>query len=585
MTDDALDIASAVAFGKVARVDTNRVLINVQDDDAVTRMSVGNLVAIDGTLSTEYLVGIVDAITRALSDETVLDEVTDEKLNVAEPRDVVRVALVGTFRTKYGNESNVFKRGADSFPQIDRDARLLEGPLLQGFMSSLSAHVPDNKRLGLGRFVADTNAMAIADGNRLFQRHAALLGSTGAGKSWTVALILERARQLDFPNLIVLDMHGEYGPLTQERESGNPAIATSMRIAGPGDSPEDPSVLFLPYWLLTHEELTALLIDQTEQTAHNQHARIAHHVLELKRESLQGNQYREVRETFTLDSPIPYRITDLIERLNGDNTERVARGDGKGTKQGDYYGRFGRLIARIESKVADRRYGFLFAPPDNTLDYEWLPVIAQRLLGSSSTVPGIKVIDFSEVPSDVLPLVAAVLGRSLYDVQFWMAPDRRTPLCFVCDEAHLYLPVRDEGGVVQERALGVFERIAKEGRKYGVALMVISQRPADVSRTILSQCNNFIVMRLTNDRDQSVVRRLMPDALASLVDIVPLLDRGEALILGDAMVLPTRVRLDKPSVHPDSRTRDFWTDWAELSPEADSIAAGVEALRRQSRER
>jgi DNA helicase HerA-like ATPase len=153
----------------------------------------------------------------------------------------------------------------------------------------------------------------------------------------------------------------------------------------------------------------------------------------------------------------------------------------------------------------------------------------------------------------------------------------------LCDEAHLYLPVKDDADPIQKQALGSFERIAKEGRKYGVSIVVVSQRPSDVSRTILSQCNNFLALRLTNETDQSVVKKLVPDAFGGVTDVLPLLDTGEALLLGDAMLLPTRVRLDKPTVEPYSATRKFWKEWAEDAPNDRAIGTAVEALRAQSR--
>ena len=170
------------------------------------------------------------------------------------------------------------------------------------------------------------------------------------------------------------------------------------------------------------------------------------------------------------------------------------------------------------------------------------------------------------MPSDVLPVVTGVFARLLYDVQFWMQPEKRTPFVFVCDEAHLYLPVREDADAVEKQALYSFERIAKEGRKYGVSLLVVSQRPSDVSRTILSQCNNFLILRLTNDQDQNVVRRLMPDSLAGVLDGLPLLDTGEALLLGDAILLPARIKLKFPTIEPLSQTRNFWQEWGEKGP-------------------
>lgn len=155
----------------------------------------------------------------------------------------------------------------------------------------------------------------------------------------------------------------------------------------------------------------------------------------------------------------------------------------------------------------------------------------------------------------------------------------------ICDEAHLYLPIKDDADSTQKQALYNFERIAKEGRKYGVSLIPVSQRPSDVSKTILSQCNNFVVLRLTNDRDKSVIKNLLPDTLKSTIDLLPLLDVGEALVVGDAILLPSRILLDKPSAdhRPVSATRNFWDDWDMISQNTENITESVEAVRKQSR--
>jgi hypothetical protein len=585
--DDNPDFADESPLGRVIRVDTSRVTIDVENHTVLTRVSVGNLVAIQGSTRLEFLVGIVDRVTRDTVEEAIFDEDTAEnEVRVDETeRDLVRAVLVGTYRVVSGDQGAAFKRGADSFPQIDRSCYLIEGGALQRLMSLFAEGLADDEQLRLGHFVADASAVAVADGNRLFQRHAALLGSTGTGKSWAVALILERASHLSHPNLLVFDMHGEYRPLT-EATGGASAIAQGLRIAGPADAvtPAD-DALFLPYWLLNHEEMLALLLDRSDQNAPNQAARLSYHIRELKREALEAAGQADTAATFTVDSPVPYKLTELLDRLRADDTERGVNPDTNREKNGPFNGTLTRFIDRLATRSGDRRYAFLFQPPANTLEYGWLAKIALRLLCSSGEVPGIKVVDFSEVPSDVLPIVAGVLARTLYDIQFWMNKEDRTPIAFVCDEAHLYLPVAESTTGAEGRALAAFERIAKEGRKYGVSLFVVSQRPSDVSRTILSQCNNFIAMRLTNDQDQAVVRRFTSESLAGLVDVLPLLDVGEALILGDAVLLPTRVRLDKPTIQPASATRKFWTDWATVQPSADGIAAGVEALRRQARER
>lgn len=217
--------------------------------------------------------------------------------------------------------------------------------------------------------------------------------------------------------------------------------------------------------------------------------------------------------------------------------------------------------------------------------YNWLANLACRLLGYQSGQKGIKIIDFSEVPSDVLPVVTGTLARLLYDIQFWMNEQKRTPFTLVCDEAHLYLPIKEDADAVQKQALYNFERIAKEGRKYGVSILAVSQRPADVSKTILSQCNNFVVLRLTNERDKGVIKNLLPDSLKSTIEFLPLLDVGEALVVGDAILLPSKIVLDKPldTHRPISATKDFWDEWDNNEPDNDTINEAIEALRKQCR--
>lgn len=581
-TTTPIDFTAGGALGRIVGVDTGRASIDVHDHELLTQVAIGDLIAVRGAMKTEHLIGVVDRVTRSADDEPLFEEETEAGDVPVEggQRDLVRIVLVGTYRSVDGNRKNVLKRGADSFPQIDREAFLVKGAGLQALMSLFATGLKKDERLELGHFVADVSANAIADGNKLFQRHAALLGSTGTGKSWAVALILERAAALAHSNLIVFDMHGEYTPLT---EGGSP-VATGYRIAGPGDVENpDHKALFLPYWALNQEEMLALLLERGDQNAPNQASHFASIVRELKGQTAEAAGATEVAATFTVDSPIPYSIDELLKRLRADDTERLPSTQKGKDKGGPLFGKLTRFINRLAAKRDDRRYAFLLQPPKETEEYGWLAKQAAQLLRADTENPGIKVIDFSEVPSDILPVVAGVLARTLYDIQFWLNEEQRTPLALVCDEAHLYLPVVEETDALAGRALAAFERIAKEGRKYGVALFVISQRPSDVSRTILSQCNNFIAMRLTNDRDQGVIRRFVSDSLAGLIDALPLLDVGEALVLGDAMLLPTRVKLNKPTIEPASATRDFWTEWGSDAPDPDAIATAVEALRRQVR--
>lgn len=584
MTSPAIKLADSEYLGKVSAVDTNKVVIIVDDHDKMTKICVGNLVAIQGTLTSEYLIGIIDRATRSTIERMLLDEPedgSDSSIDVSESQqDLLKVVLIGTYRTVDGDKRNTFKRGADSFPQIDKRCYQLTANNLQNFMNILSADVPEEERMTLGQYIADKNATAVANGDKFFQRHAAILGSTGSGKSWTVTLILEKAANLTYSNMVVLDMHGEYSPLCDAKTG----FAEQFKIAGPGDLNGDKeNILFLPYWTLNREEMLAMILDRSDSNAPNQASRFTEHVRQLKSETLSSLGKSDVLETFTVDSPIFYNLHALIERLKQDNIERKLNEDTKKMNNGEWNGKLTRFIARLESKIEDRRYGFLFQPPEETQNYEWLAKMIGSLFTTGSGKRGIKIIDFSEVPFDVLPIVVGVFARIIYNVQFWMSPQERHPITFVCDEAHLYLPVKDDADASEKRALEAFERIAKEGRKYGVSLLVVSQRPSDVSRTILSQCNNFLVLRLTNDQDQNVVKRLVPDSMVGLTDILPLLDTGEALLFGDSILLPTRIKVDIPKLKPDSATRKFWTDWSRKEPEQDAVFRAIETMRKQTR--
>lgn len=380
------------------------------------------------------------------------------------------------------------------------------------------------------------------------------------------------------PNIIVFDIHGEYTPLC-EQENG---YGQSYKIAGPGDlEDESENLIFLPYWLLNRDEMLSMILDRSDSNAPNQASRFTLHIRNLKEAKLRELNKENVLRTFTVDSPIPFDIDSLAKELNEDDTRK---GQGKnGPVKGEWEGKLTRFISRLETKILDKRYGFLFQPNKKTIEYNWLSDLLCRLIGDSKNNRGIKIIDFSEVPSDVLPIVTGIIARMLFDVQLWMEEDKRIPFALMCDEAHLYLPVQDEADTVQKQALGNFERIAKEGRKYGISLVAISQRPSDVSKTILSQCNNFLVLRLSNDRDKSVIRNLLPDALKGIIDQLPLLDVGEAIAVGDAILLPSRILLNKPSLTPRSATRNFWMEWDTKVADNDAIVEAVENMRCQTK--
>ena len=439
-------------------------------------------------------------------------------------------------------------------------------------MKVISSTGDNNQALELGTYTMDESAIAYIDGDKLFQRHAALLGSTGSGKSWTVTSILESASKLPSSNLVVFDLHGEYKELSYARQ---------LRIPGPEElGNRTDELLYLPYWLLNADEIQAMFIDRSEFSAHNQVMVFQDSVIKEKKETLTKLGKQDILAAFTIDSPIPFSLENVLQNLSNLN-EEMEQG-ARGLKQGAFYGQFSRLLTRIRSKLSDKRYGFLFQAPKSEHQYEAMSVIADKLMNYNGVNSQIKVIDFSEVPSDILPIIVGLVARMIYQIQFWTDRDKRKPLAFVCDEAHLYLPKKEGQNPAEKRALEAFEKIAKEGRKYGVSLLIVSQRPSDVSSTILSQCNNVIALRLTNSDDQNTVKKLMPESLESLLEVLPIMDIGEALVVGDAVLLPSRIKVNPPKEKPLSATIDFWTEWSKSADDPDLIAA-VENMRRQGR--
>jgi len=562
-------------LGTVLQVDTRRVSISAKDEHLM-RASIGKLVVLRRGTVDDWLIGMVDRIVRQLVTTDTAE--SDEEMSNTNIRDAlplsgnaVTVTLVGMVRWSIEKSQHEFTRSLLDLPDIGQDCFVLKGNSLKSFMGLLVKKVDVEQALEIGKYALDSDATAYMDGDKFFQRHAALLGSTGSGKSWTVATILERAAKLPSANLIVFDLHGEYRKLS---------YADHLRIPGPDDlGNANAKLLYLPYWLMNAEELISMFIDSSEFTAHNQTMVFQDTVVSEKKKGLIAENKTEILESFTVDSPVPFEISKVIAHIKSLNEEMVQ--GVRGLKKGDFNGQFSRLLARIATKLNDRRYGFLFQAPASMHKYESFHSLADQLLAFSDKHKGIKVIDFSEVPSDVLPVMLGIVGRLIYYLQFWMPDEKRHPVALVCDEAHIYLP-KDKGNPNQQRALDNFEKIAKEGRKYGVSLMIVSQRPSDVSSTILSQCNNVMALRLTNSNDISAVKNMMPESMTSFMEMLPVLDIGEALVVGDAVLLPSRIRINQPNEKPLSATIDFWTEWSRTDVSPDWVLA-AENMRRQRR--
>ena len=552
-------------IGKVQYVDTGNVTIKIEKDELVNSVQVNQIVQVMSSKTNEKIIGLV---TKILRKSSPLDTAEEEMTEVSE--NTIKVNLVGTLKEKDGIKKHVFKRTLNTVPSLEAECFLLQGQELSEFMKAISTG--SSNPLTIGKYTMSEESLANLDGNKFFQRHAVIVGGTGSGKSWTVANILEKAANLKSVNVIVFDIHGEYTPL---KDLPNSQL---LKIAGPGDKPGNDQNLFLPYWLLSYEEMAAMLLDRSDTNAPNQSRALFDLILKEKRKTVNAANDVATEANLTVESPVPYDIDSVLNELKRLDVEMIQ--GVRSEKQGPLNGKLTRFVQRLESKITDKRLNFLFNGDDSLLAYDWIKNLIERLLGFGNN-NGVKIIDFSEVPSDILPLITGLIARLIFTVQQWTDAEDRHPIAVFCDEAHLYLPVSASDNM-DERGLRNFERIAKEGRKYGVSLVVISQRPADVSKTILSQCGNFIAMRLTNPEDQYVIRRLFPDNLGDFAEMLPILDVGEGLVVGDASLLPSRVIIDKPHIQPNSSTVDFWEKWSE-DRKSSTWDKAVKALRQQQK--
>lgn len=568
------NFADHEALGSVSSVDTNTVIVEVADIELLRRLQVNRLAILQSSKPGQHLIGLITQVTR----KKIPVESTENDLDPVTELNLCKIVLIGTMSDRIGVQENVFRRTLESVPEIDANCFSLEGDNLTGFMRVISHAANIENALIIGKYTLDDNAIAYLNGNKLFQRHAFIGGSTGSGKSWTTARIIEQVAELRNANAIIFDIHGEYAPLTSNGIS-------HFKIAGPGDIEAgrglSDGIVHLPYWLLSYEALVSFFVDRSDQNAPNQSMIMAREVNNAKQLYLEQRKESELLKNFTIDSPVPFRLEDILSSLNQINTETVQ--GSRGDKQGEFFGKLSRMISRLENKISDRRLGFLFQGGGETLEFSWLHKLSAALFGSSEEKDGggVKIIDFSEVPSDILPLIVSLVARVAFSVQQWTPANLRHPVALFCDEAHLYLPDKSNASASDEISIQIFERIAKEGRKYGASLVVISQRPSEVNKTILSQCSNFIAMRLTNAEDQGVIKKLLPDSLGGFSDILPTLDTGEALVVGDASLIPSRIRVDEPRNKPNSGTVDFWSVW-QLDTAPDRLKVAINNWRMQS---
>lgn len=561
------------SFGKVYGVDTKKVTINVSDEKFLNELKINDLVVFNGNEATEKLIGIINKVVKKINGINTWDDVDVSE----QSSNSCIVSLIGTFHTKYGIKENIFKRVVNSYPEINSDCFRADNTILPYIMNALKSESTAN--FIVGKYSSDKSVDAILDGNKFFQRHACIVGSTGSGKSYTVVNILERADELPYSNIILFDLHGEYNELSYAKQIKIGCAENDLKI---------------PLWFFNYEEIHSLFIESSEGTSSNQRAAVINFILKQKKLYIENNMPKFSPDIVTADTTVPFSSKSLLEYLDYQNTleegtgEFIKSGSNEGkekTRQGQYYGKLTNLITRLQTKIDDKKYGFVFDENETNKD-NFLNNFIDEVMSFSNNK--IKIIDLSEVPSDMLPIIIGIITRLVYEVQFWNYPNKkaaqRHPLALICDEAHIYMP-NDSSKLksVEKKSLEIFEKIAKEGRKYGVGLVVVSQRPAELNTTIFSQCNNILALKITNDRDKSAVAGMLSDSMIGIIDLLPNLDVGECVVVGDSIMIPTKIILrDDLKEKPKSSTVNFWDRWKDQANTVYDLSLAIENMIKQS---
>jgi DNA helicase HerA-like ATPase len=522
-------------------------IIGITGSGAVVRLFKRTTADEDADVTIGRMIGIV-AETSLIVGVVVRMNVQPSKEE--DPRDgslVADVDFMGELRN-YGSDKPSFQRGVSTYPTI--------GNLIQRLASEDIANIHDvghGETIEVGRLRLDPTIPAFINFDELLRKHFAVVGTTGVGKSTSVALILQEIlKKKANLRIFLIDPHNEYGQCF-----GDMAHVVS------------PKNLMLPFWLFNFEEIVDVFF--RGRPGVEEEMEILQELIPLAKAQFaaggKGDRLllRRSGTGYTADTPVPYRISDLVKLID----ERMGKLENR-----SIWTKYHRLITRIETLGHDSRYTFMF----NNLFIEDLMV---QVLGDLFRLPidgkPITVMQLAGFPAEVLDSVVSVMCRMAFEFGVWS--DGAAPLLVACEEAHRYAPADKKQGFGP--TLKALSRIAKEGRKYGVFLGCITQRPADLDATILSQCSTVFAMRLANDRDQAIIRSAVPDAGSSLVAFLPSLGNREGIAFGEGVPLPTRFRFkDVPADRqPRSQSGDHVRLDANGEVDLDFIHAVVDRWR------
>ncbi|MES2654303.1 MAG: ATP-binding protein [Bacteroidota bacterium] len=516
----------------------------------------------------------------------------DEETESTPPSFVLEVKLTGTLDTE--GDVLKFERGGHGIPLPPNNGiTLLSEEELTGIFTT---RITENERFFFSRLTT-SNLKVPVNGNKFFNKHFAIVGSTGSGKSHTVAKVIQEAVKqknseysgLNNSHIVVFDIHGEY----------EQAFPNAQKL--------NASNLSLPYWMLNGDEIEQLFLDTGDRNNYNQSSVLRKIITENKKKHNPGI------DKIHFDSPLKFDIVEVYnclynfqnETVNAKASDRyMIRGHegaytgsnsivetdgllltpetriekyftqsfefipnrGSNVNKGTYAdGTLDKFIERLENKIKNSRLDFLFGNDSRDVSFE--DTVKQFIGFKTGMQANITIINLGGIPFEVLSITVSLISRLLFDFAFFLnkvlkaGAKTETPLLLLYEEAHIYVPKSDL--LKYKSSKLAIERIAKEGRKYGVTLGIVSQRPSEISETIFSQCNNFIAMRLTNPEDQNYVKRLLPDTLGNLTETLPTLQSGEALLIGESIVLPSLVKIDRCDPEPKSSDIEYFEIWKE----------------------
>ncbi|MBL8708929.1 MAG: DUF87 domain-containing protein [Rhodospirillaceae bacterium] len=540
MTPETRAMDLDTRFGRVIAVSGTRVVGLIDPQSPAKAPRVGELVKIVTANSTVF--GFVTALS-----------IDHPAANGAQELRRVELELVGEIDHR-ANGNAVFQRGVATYPSLD-------DPLLPAMGDDLRrvftrpGRTEDGARIG--SLHQDPSIPAVIVPGELLGKHFAVLGTTGAGKSCAITTILRAILgQHQAAHIVILDPHNEYATAFP----GQAEIVT----------PED---LELPYWLLNFEELREMVIG-TGSPQPDADAVILNQVVTQAKRNMAPDP--EAALAITVDTPLPYRLSDVAKIIDA--------ALGKLDRPADMAA-YHRIKERFQHMQQDRRLAFMFPGGGSVTALQGLITRDNmaKILGRLFRVPvagkPVTVLDTSGVPAEILNVVVSLLCRMSFDFALWN--EQKAPVLLVCEEAHRYAPEDERAGF--EPTKRALSRIAKEGRKYGVSLCLISQRPSELATTVLSQCGTIFALRMTSQKDQAFLAAALPESSHGLMGELPSLRNGQAIAVGEGVALPTQIDFDRlaDEHQPRSRTAPFATAWQQDQLGAEDLTEIVRRWRHQ----